>query len=102
MVLEFRLKTGFFETKSCYLEICDGVLRVLSREQDGPILTIPEEEIESVTLRDQNPPHIEIQTRDETYAGVFDEGAYEPLLEQLKRNLHKKIVCEYERGNKNE
>lgn len=93
----FRLKTGFFETSAFNLLIRQGQLVLSSTEAKERTITITEENLVSITLKNEKSLEIEIQTRDSIYQGIFpDKAVYERLLEQLQENLNKKIVCEYE------
>ncbi len=97
---EFRLKTGFFETKIFDLLISKGKLVLSPTESGGQIITIPENHVLNITLKNEKSLEIEIQTWDKIYHGIFCNNTdYEKLLEQLKKNLIKKIVCEYKGGN---
>jgi len=97
---EFRLKTGFFETKPFDLLISKGKLILSPSEAEDQVITISEKDILNITLKNVKSLEIEIQTWDKIYQGVFDNKAeYEKLLGDLKENINKKIVCEYEGGN---
>lgn len=97
---EFRLKTGFFETKTFDLIVGKGKLIFSPVESADQVIIIPEKEILNITLKNEKSLEIEIQTLDKIYQGVVsDKADYEELLKQLKENINKKIVCEYEGGN---
>ena len=98
--LGFRLKTGFYETKLFDLLISKGKL-VLSRSESGDqVITIPEKDILSITLKSEKLLEIEIQTWDKTYQGIlYNNTDYEKLLEQLKENINIKIIFELKGGN---
>ena len=97
---EFRLKTGFFETKTFDLIVSKGKLILSPVESEDQVIIIPEKEILNITLKNEKSLEIEIQTLDKIYQGVVsDKADYEELLKQLKENINKKIVCEYEGGN---
>ena len=97
---EFRLKTGFFETKPFDFLIRKGKLILSPSESKDQVIMIQEEDILSITLKTVKSLEIEIQTWDKIYQGIFDnKDDYEKLLGQLKENINKKIVCEYEGGN---
>jgi len=97
---EFRLKTGFFETKSFDLLISKGKLILSPSEAEDQVITISEKDILNITLKNVKSLEIEIQTWDKIYQGVFiDKADYEELLKKLKENINKKIFFEYEGGN---
>lgn len=97
---EFRLKTGFFETKQVDLLISKEKLILSPSEAEDQVITISEKDILNITLKNVKSLEIDIQTWDKIYQGVFDNKAeYEKLLGDLKENINKKIVCEYEGGN---
>lgn len=97
---EFRLKTGFFETKTFDLIVSKGKLILSPVESEDQVIIIPEKEILNITLKNEKSLEIEIQTWDKIYQGLFDSKTdYEKLLKQLTENINKKIVCEYEGGN---
>jgi hypothetical protein len=48
---EFRMKTGFYETKMYDLQISKGEVVLLPKESDDPLITIPEESILNITLK---------------------------------------------------
>ena len=97
---EFRLKTGFFETKTFDLIVSKGKLILYPVESEDQVIIIPEKEILNITLKNEKSLEIEIQTWDKIYQGLFDSKTdYEKLLKQLTENINKKIVCEYEGGN---
>jgi methyl coenzyme M reductase subunit C len=103
LFFEFRLQTGFFETKLFLLQVGAGKMVIAPKNDEAPTIVIPEEEIESITIRNEKSLSIEIQTKSKVYRGTFSpETKYENLLEQLKGNLNKTITCEYERGNKSD
>ncbi len=97
---EFRLKTGFFETKRFDLIARKGNLILSPVEAEDQVIIIPEKDILNVTLKNTKSLEMEIQTWDKVYQGIFNNKTdYEELLGQLKGNINKKIVCEYEGGN---
>jgi len=100
LCFEFRLKTGFFETKTFDLLISKGKLMLSPAESKEQVITIPEKDILNITLKNMKSLEIEIQTWDKIYQGIIGNKAdYEELLRQLKENINKKILCEYEGGN---
>lgn len=101
MGFEFRMKTGFFETKTFDLLIDKGRLNLFPKESDDLLITIPEENILDITLKkDEKSFEMEIQTYGKIFQGLFENKTdYEKLLGQLKENINKKIFCEYEGGN---
>ena len=54
----------------------------------------------SITLKNEKSLEIEIQTWEKIYQGALsNKDDYEKLLGNLKENINKKIVCEYEGGH---
>ena len=100
MEFEFRLKTGFYETQIFDFLIFKGKLVLSPSEARNQVITIPEKDIMNITLKNEKSLEIEIQTWEKIYQGTFSNIAdYEKLIKQLKENINKKIVCEYEGGN---
>ncbi len=100
MGFEFRIKTGFFETKPFDLLIGKGKLILSPTEPVDQVVVIQEKDIMCITLKNVKSLEIEVQTWDKIYQGTFtNKDDYEILLGQLKENINKKIVCEYEGGN---
>lgn len=97
---EFRMKTGFFATKLYDLLIRKEEL-IFSPKESGDRLVIPEKSILGITLKKSVKSfEMEIQTYEKNYQGLLDNQAnYEQLLMQLKENINKKILYEYEGGN---
>lgn len=100
MGFKFRMKTGFYETKMYDLLISKGKLILSPKESDDRLITIPEESILNITLKKTEKSfEMEIQTYEKSYQGLLvNKTDYELLLEQLKENISKKILCEYEGG----
>lgn len=99
--IEFRMKIGFFETKIYDLLILKGELILASKESDKLMITIPDKSIINITLK-KSPKsfEMEIQTDEEIYQGLLDnEMDYERFISQMKLNINKKILCEYEGGD---
>lgn len=100
MGFEIHIRTGFFETRTYYLLIEPRKLVFRPTEAEKPVLTISNADLLCVTLRSKKQAEIEILSRDKIYKGVLvNKSDFEDLLNQLKMNLTKKIVCEYEGGN---
>ena len=98
---KFRMKTGFYEPKMYNLVIHKGKLVFEPEESDNPLITIPEEIILNATLKkSEKSLEIEVQTNEIIFCGLLiNKMDYQLLIEQLKENINKKIVCEYEGGN---
>lgn len=98
---EFRMKIGFFETKTYDLSIRKGKLILSPRESDDGLITMQEENILSITLKkSQRSLEVEIQTDEKIYYGLLDNNKdYEKFINEMKENINKKILCEYEGGN---
>lgn len=101
MDFEFRMKTGFFETKLYNLLIRKGKLILSPKESEGRQITIPEENVFDITIKKSRKSfEVEIQTDEEIYQGLLDNDAdSENFIYQMKKNINKKILCEYEGGN---
>lgn len=100
MGFEIHIRTGFFETRTYYLLIEQRKLVFCPTEAEKPALSISDADLLCVTLRNKKQAEIEILSRDRIFKGVLvKKSDFEELLEQLKMNLTKKIVCEYEGGN---
>ena len=96
----FRLKTGFYETKQFDFLISKGKLVLVPPESAESWITIEEQDILTITLKNEKALELDIQTRDNIYQGIFgNQTDFEELLGQLKENIHKRIVCEYEGRN---
>jgi len=97
---EFRMKTGFFETKIYDLLIRKGKLILSPKESEDRSVTIPEESILNITLKkSQKSFEMEIQTDEMIYQGLLDNKTdYKKLINKIKKNINKKILCEYEGG----
>lgn len=101
MIFEFRMKTGFFETKMLDLHINKGKLIFSSKESSDQLIVIPDENILTVTMKKSKKSlEMEIQTYQIIYQGLLDNKIdYEKFINQIKENITKKIICEYEGGN---
>lgn len=101
MDFEFRMKTGFFETKNYYLHISKGKLIFSPKESDDNLIVIPDENILNITFKiSKKSFEMEVQTCEKIYQGLLDNTIdYEKLINQIKENINKKIICEYEGGN---
>lgn len=97
---EFRMKTGFFETKRYDLLICKGKLILSLKESEDGFITIPEEDILNITLKKSKKAfEVEIQTDKVIYQGLLDNNTdHERFINQVKENINKKIFFEYEGG----
>lgn len=100
MGYEFRMKTGFFETKTYDLLVHKGELILSPKEIYDELIAIPEESILSITMKEsQKSLEMEIQTDEKFYHGQLDNMAnYEKLINQIKESINKKIICEYKGG----
>jgi hypothetical protein len=95
------MKTGFFETKMLDLHINKGKLIFSSKESSDQLIVIPDENILTVTMKKSKKSlEMEIQTYQKIYQGLLDNKIdYEKFINQIKENITKKIICEYEGGN---
>ncbi|QRN84820.1 hypothetical protein JR334_07470 [Clostridia bacterium] len=99
MILDIRMKTGFFETKAYEMLIGTDKLIVSSKETESDSIIILANNITSIILKNEKSPGIEIQTEEKNYQGSFTEKIdFEKLVSLLKENLSVKIICEYEGG----
>lgn len=94
------MKTGFFETKMYYLHISKGKLIFSPRESNEHLIAIPDENILNITFKKSKKSfEMEIQTCEKFYKGLLDNKIdHEKFIDQIKVNINKKILCEYEGG----
>ncbi len=92
------MKTGFFETKVYDLFIQKGELVLSLKESEDRLITIPEKSILNITLKKNKKSfEMEIQTYERIYHGLLDNKTnYEKFISEMKENINKKILCEYE------
>lgn len=100
MDFEFRMKTGFFETKMYDLLIGKGKLIFSPKESDDQLIAIPDKNILNITFKKSKKSfEMEIQTCEKIYQRLLDNKIdYEKFINQIKENINKKILCEYEGG----
>jgi len=99
VLIDIRMKTGFFETKKYELLISSDRLVLSSKETENDSIIILVNNIISITLKNKKSPELEIQTREEIFQGNLTEKTdFEKLINSLKESLSVKIVCEYEGG----
>ncbi|MDW5299352.1 MAG: hypothetical protein SA378_04340 [Sedimentibacter sp.] len=101
MIFDFRMKTGFFETKMLELHISKGKIILSPKEPDDQLIAILEENVLAITMRKSKKSfEMEIQTNEKIYQGILDNKIdYEKFVNQIKENINKKIICEYEGGS---
>mgnify|MGYP000626486789 CR=1 FL=1 len=92
MVYEIRLKTGFYETKLYNLSIKDQRIAILNNEEE--IIVIDDDDLLCVSVTERNNIEIEIQTKTKVYSGTIAAASASRLLDDLKRELNKKILYE--------
>ncbi len=94
MIYEFRLKTGFFETKLYNLSIKDQRITILDNEEE--LIVIDDDDLLCVSVTEKNHIEIEIQTKTNVYSGTISTAAASAsrLLDDLKEKLNKKILYE--------
>ena len=92
-----RIKTGFFEMKPYRLRVEEGSLSLIPlHEVSEEIIVLSEGDIISVTLTEWRLPGLEIQTRNELYSGILEEGcSLAEVISYLKEYLKINIICEY-------
>ena len=99
MLLNIRMRTGFFETKTYELLIGNDRLVLSSKETESDSIIILANNIISITLKNKKVPEIEIQTGEKIFQGSFTEKIdFTKVIDSLKENLSVKIICEYEGG----
>ncbi len=99
MLVDIRMKTGFFETKAYEMLIGKDRLVLSSKEIGSDSIIILANNITSIILKNEKVPEIEVQTEGKNYQGSFFEKIdFEKLIGVLKENLSVKIICEYEGG----
>jgi len=101
MVYEFRLKTGFYETKLYSLNIHNKQIRMIPACADNKnkIITVSDNDLISVKVTERKSLEIEIQTKDNLYSGVILGVSASGILDVLKKELHKEVL--YEGGRRN-
>ncbi len=96
MILEVRLRTGFYETKPYRLTAGRGVLKLLPEEPGEELLILQKEKILSVTFIGQRFAGAEIQTADRIYhITLCDPSRPEALDRFLKENLGNRTDFEF-------
>lgn len=99
VLVDIRMKTGFFETKAYEMLIGKDRLVLSSKEIGSDSIIILANNITSIILKNEKVPEIEVQTEGKNYQGSFFEKIdFEKLIGVLKENLSVKIICEYEGG----
>ena len=99
MLLNIRMRTGFFETKTYELLIGNDRLVLSSKETESDSIIILANNIISITLKNKKVPEIEIQTGEKIFQGSLTEKIdLTKVIDSLKENLSVKIICEYEGG----
>lgn len=95
------MRTGFFETRMLDLHISKDKLIFSSKESNDHLIVIPEENILTITMKKSKKSlEMEIQTYEKIYQGLLNNKIdYEKFINQIKENINKKIICEYEGGN---
>lgn len=100
MLLDIRMKTGFFETKAYELLIGKDRLVLSSKETESDSITILAKNISSIIFKNEKAPGLEVQTEKKNYQITLPEKTdFEELICLLKENLSVKIICEYGGGN---
>lgn len=101
MIFEFRMRIGFFETKMLDLHISKDKLIFSSKESNDQLIVIPNDNILAITMKiSKKSLEMEIQTYEKIYQGLLDNKIdYENFINEIKENINKKIICEYEGGN---
>jgi hypothetical protein len=101
VILDVRLRTGFYETEPYRLSIGRGMLELLPEKTGAEPLILPEGKILSVTRFGKRCAGAEIQTEDRLYhVTLCDSSRAEELYQSLKENLRVGIEVEsaYEGG----
>ncbi len=97
MKVELRLRTGFFETTSYWLEVRRNQIALLplSPNEGKEKIVIPGEAITAVTLLEKKNPEIEIQTKEGLFSGTLaPETDLGMLFDLMKSKLNKKVIYE--------
>ncbi len=103
MIVDIRMKTGFFETKTYEMQIGKDKLILFSKEKESESIIILASNIASIVLKNEKAPEFEVQTVEKNYQGSFTEKIdFEKLIGLLKENLSVKIICEYEANMREE
>jgi len=101
VILDVRLRTGFYETEPYRLFIDRGVLKLLPEKSGEEPLILPEAEILLVTFFGRRSAGAEIQTADRLYhMALCDSSRAGEMYQSLKENLRAGINFEtaYEGG----
>lgn len=99
MLIDIRMKTGFFETKEYELLVCKDRLVLSSKETENDNITISAKNISSIVLKNEKTPELEIQANEKNYQlTISEKTSFEKLIIMLRENLSVKIICEYEGG----
>ena len=97
-----RIMSFFFVFLPYRLKAEGGSLSLIPLQEgdEGPIV-LSEGDILSVTLTEGRLPELEIQTRNELYSGILEEGcSLAEVINYLKESLNINITCEYKGGEK--
>lgn len=97
MKVELRLRTGFFETTSYWMEVGKNQIVLLPLSPGGgkEEIVIPGEAIAAVTVLEKKNPEIEIQTNEGFFSGTLaPETDLAMLFDLLKSKLNKKVIYE--------
>ena len=99
MVCNFKLKTGFFETKKCTLFVRDKAISVFyDNECDDKGLTIMDNDLLSISaiVRSNDTTEIRIHTLDNIYTGFcIDEDKVEKIIKSFVNEFKSKVSIEH-------
>lgn len=103
MLVDIRMKTGFFETTAYEMLVGKDRLVLSPKETESDRIIILANNITSIILKNEKAPEIEVQTEGKNYQGSFTEKIdFDKLIIVLKENLSVKIICEYEANMREE
>ncbi len=95
MVCNFKLKTGFFETKKCTLLVSNKAISVFyDDDYDDKGLTIMDNDLLSISaiVRNNDSTEIRIHTLDNIYTGFcIDEGNTEKVIKSFINEFNNKF-----------
>ncbi|MPM10205.1 hypothetical protein SDC9_56532 [bioreactor metagenome] len=97
MKVELRLRTGFYETTSYWMDVIKNRIVLTPQTPDAgkEKIVILGEAIAAVTILEKKNPEIEIQTKGGTFFGTLaPETDLDKLFNQMKKELKKKVIYE--------
>jgi hypothetical protein len=97
MKIELRLRTGFYETTSYWMEVTKNRIALSPLPTGGgkEEIVIPGEIITAISVLEKKNPEIEIQTKEGIFSGTLSqETDLDKLFDLMKKELNKKVIYE--------